>query len=120
MSHLPFVEGQVPGPVIASSAPPAGAQSFIPADWTHMDTIALEAAHELISEVTGTFSAEAFELLKDPIRNKVRLDAIQAIDIQAAEDGLRLASFDRKTIASITRFYADWLAKIKAEEAQSA
>lgn len=94
--------------------------NYVPKEWTHMDTVALEAAEELISEVTGTFSAESFEFLKDPIRNKARLDAIQAIDIQAAEDGLRLASFDRKTIANITKFYATWLTKIKAEEAQRA
>lgn len=81
--------------VVTVSAPPP--MVAMPAGWTHMDTIALEVAHELISNYTGLYSAEVAELLADERVNAKRLAEIQAIDL-AAEDDRRSMGLDRRII----------------------
>lgn len=92
--------------------PPAPAvedRRWLPRDWTHSDTIALEGAHEAINNYTSLFSEEFVALLADPLKYANRIAAIQKNDQAAERDRDRLASFDRALIARINDKYTQLL-----------
>ncbi len=82
--------------------------------------MALELAHDLISNYTGLFSAEFARLITKPEQHQERITAILANDQAAAADREKLASFDLRVIHAITNKYDRLLTAARQIQQQAA